>query len=609
MSSSDFRRELGQQLRVDSVRSSAAAGSGHPTSSMSAADLMAVLLDGHLRLDYSDPSNPANDHLIFSKGHASPLYYAILKAAGAIDDAELLTFRKLGSRLEGHPTPRIPPTDVATGSLGQGLPIGVGVAMAGRSLDQLPYRVWALCGDSEMAEGSMWEAFQHAGWEGLSNLTAIIDVNRLGQTRETMLGWDLDGYVRRIEAFGWKAIAIDGHDVDAIEAAYAEAEATTDRPTAIVARTKKGKGVKAVEDQDGKHGKPLDDPEAGIAELGGERNLSVDVAKPEAGKAHEFSVPGGSMPSYELGSEVATRKAYGESIAALADIRGDVVALDGEVSNSTHSEDFRKAHPDRYFEMFIAEQQLVAAAVGMQVRDWTPYVSTFAAFLSRAYDFVRMAAISRAKLVLSGSHAGVSIGEDGPSQMALEDMASLRAIHGSTVLHPSDANQTAALVEAAADQPGITFIRTLRAKTPVRTPAGEAKIGGSRIAHEGDDVAIIACGITLDEAVKAAERLASDGVHARVLDAYSVKPIDAEAVRAAARDCGAIVTVEDHAPEGGLGDAVLEALAEGDERAHVVKLAVREIPGSGTPEELLHGALIDADAIADAAGKLVAAPA
>ena len=610
MSSSDFRRELGQQLRVDSVRSSAAAGSGHPTSSMSAADLMAVLLDGHLRLDYSNPDNPANDHLIFSKGHASPLYYAVLKAAGAIKDDELLTFRKLGSRLEGHPTPRIPPTDVATGSLGQGLPIGVGVAMAGRSLDQLPYRVWVLCGDSEMAEGSMWEAFQHAGWEGLSNLTAIIDVNRLGQTRETMLGWDLDGYVRRIEAFGWKAIAIDGHDVDAIEAAYAEAEATTDRPTAIVARTKKGKGVKAVEDQDGKHGKPLDDPEAGIAELGGERDLSVDVAKPEAGtRARVRASPAARVPSYELGEEVATRKAYGESIAALADIRGDVVALDGEVSNSTHSEDFRKAHPDRYFEMFIAEQQLVAAAVGMQARGWTPYVSTFAAFLSRAYDFVRMGAISQAKLVLSGSHAGVSIGEDGPSQMALEDMASLRAIHGSTVLHPSDANQTAALVEAAADQPGITFIRTLRGKTPVRTPAGEAKIGGSRVAHEGDDVAIIACGICLDEAVKAAERLAGDGVHARVLDAYSIKPIDAEAVRAAARDCGAIVTVEDHAPEGGLGDAVLDALAEGDERAHVVKLAVREIPGSGTPEELLHGAQIDADAIADAASKLVAAPA
>src|SRR4051794_1275035 len=606
----DFRRELGQQLRVDSVRTAAAAGSGHPTSSMSAADLMAVLIDGHLRLDYKDTGNPANDHLIFSKGHASPLYYSVLKAVGAIDDEELLTFRKPGSRLGGRPTRRTPPTDVATGSLGQGLPIGVGVAIAGKCLDKLPYRVWVLCGDSEMAEGSMWEAFQHAGWEGLDNLTAILDVNRLGQTRETMLGWDLDGYVRRLEAFGWKAIAIDGHDVEAIEAAYAEAEATKGQPVAIVARTMKGKGVKAVEDQPGKHGKPLDDPEEAIAELGGERDLSVDVARPEGGSPHEFPVNGGELPSYELGEEVATRKAYGEAIAALANLRGDVVALDGEVSNSTHSEDFREAHPDRYFEMFIAEQQLVAAATGMQARGWTPFVSTFAAFLSRAYDFVRMGAVSQAKLILSGSHAGVSIGEDGPSQMALEDMASLRAIHGSVVLHPSDAQQTAKLVVAVADHDGISFIRTLRGKTPVRTaPDEDVRVGGSRVAVEGGDVAIIACGITLDEAVKAAERLASDGVAARVLDAYSVKPIDAAAVQAAARECGAIVTVEDHAPEGGLGDAVLDALAAGDERAHVVKLAVRELPGSGTPEQLLHGAQIDADAIADAAQKLVAAPA
>jgi transketolase len=593
---SEFRRELGQQLRVDSVRASAAAGSGHPTSSMSAADLIAVLIDGHLRQD---------DHLIFSKGHASPLYYAMFKATGRIDDAELLTFRKLGSRLEGHPTPRIPPTDVATGSLGQGLPIAVGVAIAAKRLDRLPYRAWCLCGDSEMAEGSMWEAFQHAGWEGLDNLVAIIDVNRLGQTRETMLGWDLDGYVRRLEAFGWHAIAIDGHDVDAIEAAYAEAEATTGRPTAIVARTKKGKGVKAVEDQPGKHGKPLDDPEEAIAELGGERDLSVELAAPAGGTPHTFAAGGSELPSWELGEEVATRKAYGEALAALGSIRGDVVALDGEVSNSTHSEDFRAAHEDRYFEMFIAEQQMIAAAVGMQVRGWVPFASTFAAFLSRAYDFVRMAAISRANLRLAGSHAGVSIGEDGPSQMALEDIASLRAIHGSTVLHPSDANQTAALVSAMADTKGISFLRTLRGKTPVRTPADEdVRIGGSRVAHEGDDVAIAACGITVDEAVRAAEALADEGIAARVLDCYSLKPIDAEAVRAAARECGAIVTVEDHAPEGGLGDAVLEALADADDRPPVTKLAVRELPGSGTPDELLHEAGIDAEAIAAAARAL-----
>jgi transketolase len=590
---SDFQRELGQQLRVDSVRASAAAGSGHPTSSMSAADLIAVLIDGHQRED---------DHVIFSKGHASPLYYAMLKATGRIDDAELLTFRKLGSRLEGHPTPRIPPTDVATGSLGQGLPIATGVAIAAKRLDRLPYRVWCLCGDSEMAEGSMWESIQHAGWEGLDNLVAIIDVNRLGQTRETMLGWDLDGYVQRFEAFGWHAIAVDGHDVDAIEAAYSAAESTGGRPTAVIARTKKGKGVKAVEDLPGKHGKPLDDPEAAIAELGGERDLHVQLAPAAGGSKHVFEVPGGELPSYDLGDEVATRKAYGEALAALGSIRGDVVALDGEVSNSTHSEDFREAHEDRYFEMFIAEQQLVAAAVGFQVRGWVPFASTFAAFLSRAYDFVRMAAISRANIRLVGSHAGVSIGEDGPSQMALEDIASMRAIHGSTVVHPSDANQTAKLVAAMADTGGISFMRTLRGKTPVRTaPDEDVRIGGSRVAHEGDDVAIIACGITVDEAVRAAEALADEGINARVLDCYSIKPIDAEAVRAAARECGPLITVEDHWPEGGLGDAVLEALADAEDRPPVTKLAVREMPGSGTPEELLHGAGIDAEAIAAAA--------
>jgi transketolase len=606
--SAESRRELGQQLRVDSVRCSAAAGSGHPTSSMSAADLMAVLLDGgYLRMDTGDLRNPANDHLIFSKGHASPLYYSVLKAAGIIDDAELLTFRKLDSRLEGHPTPRIPPTDVATGSLGQGLPIAVGVALAGKKLDRLPYRVWCLCGDSELAEGSIWEAFEHAAFNDLDNLTAIIDVNRLGQTRETMVGWDLERHARRAEAFGWHAVTIDGHDVDAIAAAYDEATATTGKPTAIIARTKKGKGVKAVEDQPGKHGKPLDDPEEAIAELGGERDLTVRIAAPEAGTPHTFATAAdGELPTWEVGDQEATRKAYGEALTALGARRGDVVALDGEVSNSTHSELFREAHEDRYFEMFIAEQQMVAAAVGMQVRGWVPFASSFAAFFTRAYDFVRMAAISRANLRLSGSHAGVSIGEDGPSQMALEDLAAFRAVHGSTVLHPSDANQTAKLVAAMADRDGISFIRTLRGKTEVRTaPDEEIAIGGSRIVRAGDDVAIVACGVTVDQAAAAAEQLAADGTEARVIDAYSIKPIDAETLRTAARECGAIVTVEDHWPEGGLGDAVLEALAEAEERPPVHKLAVREMPTSGTPDELLHRAGIDADAIADAARALV----
>jgi len=605
MTRNDLRRELGQQLRVDSVRASAAAGSGHPTSSMSAADLMAVLLDGHLRLDYGEPGNPANDHLVFSKGHASPLYYSLLKAAGAIDDQELLSFRKLGSRLEGHPTPRIPPTDVATGSLGQGLPICVGIAIAGRDLDKLPYRVWCLCGDSEMAEGSIWEAFQHAGWEGLGKLVAIVDVNRLGQTRETMLGWDTAGYADRCGAFGWHTIEIDGHDLDQIEAAYTDAEQTTGKPTVILARTKKGKGVKVVEDEPGKHGMPLEDPEAAIEELGGERDLDLEVARPASGVPATFDVTSGQLPVWQLGEEIATSKAYGEALAALGATDGAVVALDGEVSNSTHSEDFRAAHPDRYFEMFIAEQQLLAAAVGMQVGGrWKPYASTFSAFFSRAYDFVRMAAVSRADLRLAGSHAGVAVGEDGPSQMALEDIASIRAIHSSTVLHPSDANQAAKLVAAMADRKGISFIRTLRGKTPVRTPPFEGvSIGGSRIVRgiEADDLAIVACGTTVNEADRAAEALEDEGILARVIDCYSIKPIDVERLRSAARDTAAIVTVEDHRPEGGLGDAVLEALADANDRPPVVKLAVCDMPVSGTPDEQLHAAGIDAQAIAAAA--------
>jgi transketolase len=609
MGDADFRRELGQQLRVDSVRASAAAGSGHPTSSMSAADLIAVLIDGYLRLDFQRPEDPARDHIIFSKGHASPLYYSMLKAVGRISDEELLSFRRFGSPIEGHPTPRAPVTDVATGSLGQGLPIAVGIALAGKRLDRLPYRVWALCGDSEMAEGSVWEALQHASYEGLDNLTVIVDVNRLGQTRETMLGWDLRGYAERVRAFGCHAIEIDGHDVDAIDAAYRDAVGVTGSPTVVLAQTKKGRGVKAVEDQPGKHGKPLDDPDEAIRELGGERSLTVEVAKPPPGEAHRFDVEGGELPRWDVGEEVATRMAYGQALAALGSIRGDVVALDGEVSNSTHSELFAEAHPDRYFEMFIAEQQMIAAAVGMQVRNWVPFASTFAAFLSRAYDFVRMAAISSANLRLSGSHAGVSIGEDGPSQMALEDLAALRAVHGSTVLHPSDANQTARLVAEMADHPGISYIRTLRGKTEVRTAADEeVRIGGSRTlrASDSDEATIVACGITVSEAEQAAEALASEGISVRVIDCYSIKPIDAEALGRAAAETGGIVTVEDHWPEGGLGDAVLDALADRGGRPPVIKLAVRVMPGSGKPAELMREAGIDAEEIVGAVHKLAA---
>jgi transketolase len=608
MTQHDDWRELGQQFRVDSVRSSSAAGSGHPTSSMSAADLMAVLMSKYLHYDFGAPEDPRNDHLIFSKGHASPLLYAMYKAAGAIGDDEMLTFRQFGSRIEGHPTPALPWVDVATGSLGQGLPISVGVALAGKRLDRLPYRVWCLCGDSEMAEGSMWEAFEAASHNELDNLTAIIDVNRLGQTGPTMHEWDLDAYRDRATAFGWHAIEIDGHDVAAIDQALAEAVATTGRPTAIIARTMKGKGVTAVEDLPGKHGKPIEDEAVAIEELGGMRGIRVDVAKPEGtGEPHEFPTGALTLPSYEPGTKEATRKAFGDALVALGKANPKVVALDGEVGNSTYTEEFSNELPDRFFQLFIAEQQLAAAAVGMQVRGWKPFAATFAAFLARAYDFVRMAAVSRANIALAGSHAGVSIGEDGPSQMALEDLASFRAVHGSTVLYPSDPNQAAALVSAMADREGIVFMRTTREKTPVLyAPGEEFPIGGSRVVRGSSDdtVTLVGAGITLHEALKAADTLAAEGISARVIDAYSVKPIDANTIRAAGGDTGVIITVEDHWPEGGIGDAVLEALAAEQPHPIVEKLAVREMPGSGTPAELLHAAGIDADCIADAARRL-----
>jgi transketolase len=605
----DEWRELGQQLRVDSVRSSSAAGSGHPTSSMSAADLMAVLMSKYLHYDFDRPDDPRNDHLIFSKGHASPLLYAMYKLAGGITDEEMLTFRQLGSRIEGHPTPVLPYVDVATGSLGQGLPISVGIALAGKKLDRLPYRVWCLCGDSEMAEGSMWEAFEHAGFHGLDNLTAIIDVNRLGQTGETMHGWDLDAYRQRAEAFGWKAIEIDGHDVAAIDEAMAEAVATGGRPTVIIAKTEKGHGVAAVANQNGKHGKPLEDEQAAIQELGGIRNITVDVAKPAFdGAPHDFSVGELTLPSYEPGTKEATRKAFGDALLALGRANGKVVALDGEVGNSTYTEEFADALPDRFFQVYIAEQQMVASAVGFQVRGWKPFAATFAAFLSRAYDFVRMSAISRANYALAGSHAGVSIGEDGPSQMALEDIAAFRAVHGSTVLYPSDANQAAALVPLMADLDGVVYMRTTREKTPILyQPGEEFRVGGSRVVRETDDdaVTLVGAGITLHEALKAADELAGEGINARVIDLYSVKPIDAETLTRAARDTGALITVEDHWAEGGIGDAVLSALAEEQPHPVVVKLAVRDMPGSGKPAELLAAAGIDAKHIAAAARDLV----
>ena len=599
--------ELAQQLRIDSLRCSTAAGSGHPTSSLSAADLMAVLLEHALRWDLRHPHNPNNDHLIFSKGHASALLYAMLKAAGAITDAELLSYRRFRSPLQGHPVPTLPGVEVATGSLGQGLPIGVGMALSGKYLEKRPYRVWVLLGDSEMSEGSIWEAFDHARHFELNNLVGILDMNRLGQRGETPLGWNGAAYAQRARAFGWNAIEIDGHDPAAILRAYAEALGTPLKPTLIVARTLKGKGVSLVENKDGWHGRALDEKQCAeaVAELGGVRHLTVPIRAPASEEPDKPTTLPADLPTYERDAQVATRKAYGDTLQALGAARSDVVVLDGEVGNSTYAEEFAEAYPDRYFEMFISEQQMVAAAVGLSVRHHAPFASSFAAFLTRAFDFIRMAAASKANIRLCGSHAGVSIGEDGPSQMGLEDLAMMRAVRGSTVLYPCCANQTARLVEAMANRRGVVYLRTTREKTPVLYDAQETfPIGGSKVlrASSGDRAVIIGAGITVHEALKAHERLSAQGIRTRVVDAYSVKPMDGAGIRAAVEAAGGmVVVVEDHWSDGGLGDAVLECMhGERPVTARVVRLAVKRMPGSGKPAELLHAAGIDADAIAAA---------
>jgi len=621
--------DLAAQLRVDSIRSSTSAGSGHPTSSMSAADLLAVLVGRHLHYDWDNPRADHNDHLIFSKGHASPLLYSIYKAVGVVSDEELMTgYRRFGSRLEGHPTPILPWVDVATGSLGQGLPDGVGVALAGRYLDRLPYRVWVLCGDSEMAEGSIWEALDKAGYYQLSNLTAIVDVNRLGQRGPTEYQWHLDTYKHRAEAFGARVLTIDGHNLSEIDEAFrSAAEDGSGQPTVVLARTIKGKGFSEVEDDEGWHGKPFppDMAARAIAELGGERSLLVRGPLPAdaapgpapampsaADQAHGAPQTPPQAPSYSLGDKVATRKAYGDALAALGTDRPEVVALDGEVSNSTHADEFAKAYPGRYFEMFIAEQQMVAAAVGLSVRHYVPFASTFAAFFTRAYDFIRMAAISQANIRLAGSHAGVEIGADGPSQMALEDLAMMRAIQGSTVLYPSDAASTAALVREMADRPGISYLRTTRGAYPVLYDGAESfPVGGSKVLRSGPDdaVTLIGAGVTLHACLAAADDLAGDGIAARVIDLYSVAPIDTETlVAAVAATSGRLVVAEDHYPAGGLGSAVSDALLAAESQSlHLAHLCVRDLPGSGSSTELLAAAGIDAEHIAAAARELVKA--
>nr|WP_255955614.1 transketolase [Streptomyces sp. ODS25] len=601
--------DLGQQLRVDSVREADAAGSGHPTSSMSAADLMAVLLARHLRYDFDRPEHPGNDRFILSKGHASPLLYAAYKAAGAISEAELLTFRKEGSRLEGHPTPRLPWVEVATGSLGQGLPTAVGEALAGKRLDHADYRVWALCGDSEMAEGSIWEAAEHAGYEHLDNLIAIVDVNRLGQRGPTRHGHDLDAYARRFAAFDWHTIEVDGHDADAIDLAYTEATSTVGQPTVILARTLKGKGVASVENREGMHGKPLPDAAEAIEELGGMRDLHVSVQPPPAVHQRHVARSGHlELPTYDKGDQVATRNAFGAAVTALGTARGDVVVLDGEVGDSTRAEFFAKEHPDRYFECYIAEQQLVASAVGMAARGWLPYASTFAAFLTRAHDFLRMASVSGVDINVAGSHAGVAIGQDGPSQMGLEDLAMFRGLHGSTVLYPCDANQTGHLVAQLADRPGIGYLRTTRGATPVIYGPDETfPVGGSKLLRSSseDRLTIVAAGVTVFEALSAADALAEDGIRCRVIDLYSLKPVDKNALREAAEHTGCLLTVEDHHEEGGIGDAVLDAFDDGRPMPRMVRLAVRTMPGSASPDQQMHAAGIDAEAIAAGARLLI----
>jgi transketolase len=606
----DDIRDLAQQLRVDSIRCSTSAGSGHPTSSMSAADLMAVLLTRHFRYDWQHPDDPANDHLIFSKGHASPLLYSMFKAAGVVSDEQLVnTYRRFGSTLEGHPTPVLPWVDVATGSLGQGLPDGVGVALAGRYLDDLPYRVWVLCGDSELAEGSIWEAFDKAVYYHLSNLTVIVDVNRLGQRGPTELGWDMDAYARRIGSFGCETIVIDGHDLGQIDEAMAKA-ATCDRPSVILARTLKGRGFSEVEDREGWHGTPLpaEMAERAIAELGGERHVTVAGTRPQPGTPRQRPDGEVKMPRYEIGAKVATRLACGQALAAIG-ARSRVVALDGEVGNSTHFEEFAKAHPERYFEMFIAEQQLIAAAVGMSVRGYVPFAGTFAAFFTRAYDFIRMAAISAANIRLCGSHAGVEIGADGPSQMALEDLAMFRAVHGSTVLYPCDATSAASLVRAMADRDGVVYMRTTRGAYPViYGPDEDFPVGGAKVVRSSDDdwVTLVGAGVTLHTCLAAADQLASRGIPARVIDLYSVRPIDTERLlAAAAATSDRIVVVEDHYPAGGIGSAVLEAFSDAGHPVAIKHLAVRGLPGSGTPQELMRAAGISVGDVVRAASEAI----
>jgi transketolase len=583
---------LAKLIRYYSLVSTTEAGSGHPSSSLSAAELMTGLFfGGAFRFDADDPKHPNNDRLIFSKGHASPLFYSLWLAAGRLTEAEIMTLRKFGSPLEGHPTPAFRYTEAATGSLGQGLSIGVGMALNAKYLDKLPYRTWVLLGDSEMTEGSQWEAMEIAAYYKLDNLVGIIDVNGLGQRGETMYGHDLSVYKRKAAAFGWEPIVIDGHHFPQVLTAYEQAAKVSDRPVMIIAGTVKGKGVSFIEGRNGWHGKALNREELAKAlqELGPvDKDIRGELAKPENLRP-AVSVAVAARPlSYATEQTVATRHAYGAALARLAPKYPELVVLDAEVSNSTYAELFKKAHPERFFEMFIAEQNMAGTALGLSIRGKVPFVSSFAAFLTRAFDQVRMSRYSDANVKFCGSHAGVSIGVDGSSQMGLEDIALFRTVQDCVVLYPSDAVATEKLVEAAAQHKGMVYLRTTREATPVIYRNDEVfRIGGAKVLkRSGRDVAtIVAAGITLHEALAAHEELKKEGTLVGVIDLYSIKPLDAETLAEAAQTSGRIITVEDHVAEGGMGEAVRSSLT--GTKALVHSLAVRKIPKSGKPQELL----------------------
>jgi len=595
--------KLAKLVRYYILTSTTEAGSGHPSSSLSAVELMVTLMfRGFFSYDISQVDYPNNDRLIFSKGHASPLFYSLWTAAGALTEEELLSYRKFGSRLEGHPTPALPYVEAATGSLGQGLSIGVGMALNAKSIDKLPYRTFVLLGDSEMAEGSQWEAMQIAAHYKLNNLIGILDVNRLGQTGETMYGHDLSAYEKRIASFGWKTWVIEnGHNMSHIASAYEQALAVTGAPVMIIAKTIKGKGVSFIENKNGWHGKALSkiECENALKELGEvDRSITGRFAKPQSCKSIEYILKIRLKDNGYGNEPIATRKAYGQALVRIFPKHPEMVVLDGEVSNSTYAEIFKETYPDRYFEMYIAEQNMIGTALGLSRRGKIPFVSSFAAFLTRANDQIRMCQYSEANIKFCGSHAGVSIGQDGPSQMGLEDIAMFRSIRNSVVLYPSDAVSTDKLVEEAANYKGLVYIRTTRSATPIIYPASETfPIGKCKVVRESknDFVTVVAAGITLHEALKSYEDIKKDGIFIRVIDLYSIKPIDIETLKSAAQQTKAIVVVEDHYPEGGIAEAVRSALA--GSKTPIYSLAVDNIPKSGTPDELLQFENISKDAI------------